>query len=63
MSRSYYSIAFTEPVRNAQAQYGSRAAVDRADRHLSGPGHPVAGAAGGARPRTPRLTGPVDSIS
>ena len=33
MSRHYHSIAFTEPVVDAQIRYGSRAAVDRADRH------------------------------
>ena len=33
MSRGYHPIAFTEPVQDAQVRYGSRAAMDRVDRH------------------------------
>ncbi|MFD9286536.1 pyridoxamine 5'-phosphate oxidase family protein [Streptomyces mirabilis] len=43
MSRNYRSIAFTEPVLEAQGQYGSRAANNRTDRHRSGPGQPGLG--------------------
>jgi predicted pyridoxine 5'-phosphate oxidase superfamily flavin-nucleotide-binding protein len=35
MSGNYHSIAFTESVQGAQVQYGSRAAIDRADRHAT----------------------------
>jgi len=36
MSRNYHPIAFTDAVREAQVRYGSRAAIDRTDRHLAG---------------------------
>lgn len=38
MSRSYHPIAFTESVQDAQERYGSRAAIDRMDRHLGATG-------------------------
>ncbi|MFD1534879.1 pyridoxamine 5'-phosphate oxidase family protein [Pseudonocardia aurantiaca] len=47
MSRNYRSIAFTEPVLEAQGQYGSRTAVDRADRRRSGPRQSGVGPADG----------------
>ncbi|MCW8103375.1 pyridoxamine 5'-phosphate oxidase family protein [Streptomyces tauricus] len=47
MSRNYHSIAFTEPVLEAQGQYGSRTAVTRTDRRRSGPRGPGAAPAPG----------------
>ncbi|MGI8331311.1 pyridoxamine 5'-phosphate oxidase family protein [Actinomadura scrupuli] len=47
MSRNYHSIAFTEPVLDAQERYGSRTAIDHTDRHLSGPRPSSIGAADG----------------
>jgi uncharacterized protein len=46
MSKSYHRLAFTPAVLDAQAAYGSRAALDRLDRSHPGPG----GAPTGAHP-------------
>ncbi|MER5650998.1 pyridoxamine 5'-phosphate oxidase family protein [Streptosporangium sp. NPDC002524] len=47
MSRNYHSIAFTDPVLDAQDRYGSRTAVHRTDRRLAGPRPSSIGAADG----------------
>ncbi|MET7304324.1 pyridoxamine 5'-phosphate oxidase family protein [Embleya sp. NPDC005575] len=50
MSRNYRAIAFTEPVLEAQDQYGSRTSNDRTDTHRSGTRRSGTGAADGTGP-------------
>ncbi|MEU1276105.1 pyridoxamine 5'-phosphate oxidase family protein [Streptomyces sp. NPDC005799] len=62
MSRNYRSIAFTEPVLEAQDQYGSRTANSRSDRHRSGLRHGGTGAADGRGPAANTEAAETDAL-